>query len=355
MKQNSINRKAKMKRILIYVLSVLLLAACNGKEDNDSHPVTGPPTLLPSKFLNGERFFFKMRSTSGDTILGFGDSGGGICFLAPGELEKLHLEAKDKKGFVKHIMGMHYIEFADLVADKNIPPPQLSTNFSLSRFFQKVTSPYIIVPGTDGEFKELPAMVKLMPFDVFLGQNFFMGKAWTIDYPKQQIWVNTALTAADAIATNVQKIGFKKDANGHKLFGHGSMKIVVDGEEIDVLFDTGATIFLTDNGKKSMNTSGNTIGGSFIAKSVFEKWRSKHPEWRYFEKADKGGDVIEVPQVTIGGHTVGPVVFAERNDENWSKWMIGTMDKVVKGAIGGSGLKYLKVTVDYNNDLIKFE
>jgi hypothetical protein len=129
----------------------------------------------------------------------------------------------------------------------------------------------------------------------------------------------------------------------------------VDGEEIDVLFDTGATIFLTDSGKKSLNTSENSIGGSFIAKSVFEKWRSKHPEWRYFEKADKNGDVIEVPQVTIGGHTVGPVVFAERNDENWSKWMISTMDKVVKGAIGGSGLKYLKVTVDYNNDLIKFE
>jgi hypothetical protein len=275
--------------------------------------------------------------------------------MAPGEIEKLHLQEKQKKGYIKHIMGMQYIAFADLVADKNIPAPQPTTKFSLSRHFQTVTSPYIIVPDNDGEFKELPAMVKLMPFDMFLGQNYFMGKAWTFDYPKQQVWVNTPLSVADATAANVQKIGFKKDDKGHKLFGHASMKVSVDGEELDVLFDTGATIFLTDDGKKSLNTTENSVGGSFIAKSVFDMWRSKHPEWRCYTKADAHGDVIEVPKVMIGGHTVGPVLFAVRDDENWSKGMIASMDKVVKGAIGGSALKYLKVTIDYNAELIKFE
>ena len=31
------------------------------------------------------------------------------------------------------------------------------------------------------------------------------------------------------------------------------------------------------------------------------------------------------------------------------------MDTAVKGATGGSGLKYLKVTIDYNAALIRFE
>mgnify|MGYP001552755569 FL=1 len=70
---------------------------------------------------------------------------------------------------------------------------------------------------------------------------------------------------------------------------------------------------------------------------------------------DQRADVIAVPQVVIGVDTVGPVLFAERDDERWSQGMIQSMDKVVKGAIGGSALQYLKVTADYNSELIKFE
>ena len=62
-----------------------------------------------------------------------------------------------------------------------------------------------------------------------------------------------------------------------------------------------------------------------------------------------------MPQVEVRSLTAGPVWFAKRPDEAWSKGIIGSMDKVVKGAIGGSFLKYFKVSVDYNIELIKFE
>jgi hypothetical protein len=104
-----------------------------------------------------------------------------------------------------------------------------------------------------------------------------------------------------------------------------------------------------------MNTEKKTIGGSFIAISIFNRWREKHPEWKYYPKADMAGDLIVVPIVNIGGYEVGPVLFASRPDENWSKGMIVSMDKVVKGAIGGSALKYFQVTIDYNSELIHFE
>ena len=67
------------------------------------------------------------------------------------------------------------------------------------------------------------------------------------------------------------------------------------------------------------------------------------------------GDIIEVPKVKIGSYEVGPVLFSQRPDENWSQGMIATMDKVVQGAIGGSVLKYFKVTIDYNSELIRYE
>jgi hypothetical protein len=65
--------------------------------------------------------------------------------------------------------------------------------------------------------------------------------------------------------------------------------------------------------------------------------------------------MIQVPQVTIGTTTAGPVWFAKRPDEAWSKGMIGSMDKVVKGAAGGSLFQYYVITIDYNNELVRFE
>ena len=222
----------------------------------------------------------------------------------------------------------------------------------IRRPFGRVTVPTLFVPPMDDEVKFI---MKSMPFDIFLGQNFFMGKAWTIDYKNQQVWVNTPVAASETGKPGVQHVGFKKNKNKENVNGHGSFFIEVDGEVIEVLFDTGATIVLSENGKKLLRTNRKTIGGSFIAASVFDKWQQNHPEWKCYPKSDMNSDIIEVPKITIGGNEVGPVLFAKRNDEVWSQGMIQTMDTVVKGAIGGSALKYLKVMIDYNTDLIKFE
>tara|TARA_Y100000814_G_C12265156_1_gene379782 strand:- start:12 stop:167 length:156 start_codon:yes stop_codon:yes gene_type:complete len=47
---------------------------------------------------------------------------------------------------------------------------------------------------------------KVPEMDAFLGQGFFMGKSWTIDYPNQEIWTNTPLGAKDLSNPDVQKI-----------------------------------------------------------------------------------------------------------------------------------------------------
>jgi hypothetical protein len=74
----------------------------------------------------------------------------------------------------------------------------------------------------------------------------------------------------------------------------------------------GATLVLSENGKKAFKTNEKTIGGSFIAASVFDKRRKEHPDWKHYEKADMNQNVIEVLVVKIGGNEV--VRFYSRKD-----------------------------------------
>ena len=311
------------------------------------------PYLIPSSFLDGERFYVKIPIGKGETMLGFCDTGGGICMIFPNTKNRGNLASKIKTGLLKGVMPMEYILFSDIVEDSLFPKPQPMRNFVVRNPFRSIEKPYLIIPPME---KELEMIIEVQPeMEAFMGQGFFMGKSWTFDYPRQEVWVNTPISPNQISNPNVQKIGFKKDENNVKVFGHPSMVIKVEGEIIDVLFDTGATIVLSEDGKKQFNTDKKTLGGSFIAASIFDKWRIDHPHWKYYPSADLAGDIIEVPIVKIGEYEVGPVLFARRPDKNWSEGMIHSMDKIVKGAIGGSALKELKVTIDYNSELILFE
>jgi len=360
-----------MKRKLIYftasIVSLLLLFAVYfftikhlDKKIQDSADVLPsekqegiPNFIIPTHFVDGERFYFKLPISGNDTIMAFGDTGGGISFLAPSAKNKGDIKSNLRMGIVKGIMPIQYILYQDMVKDVNFPIPNPASRFIIRNPFKRITIPLLMIPPMEDELKFI---LEAQPeMDAFLGQTFFMGHAWTIDYPNEQIMVNTPLNDSLIILPNVQKLGFKKNARQEKLNGHPSMTIEIDGDTIDVLFDTGATMVLTEDGKKQFGTDKKTLAGSFIAASIFKKWRKEHPEWKYYPKVDYGGDVIEVPIVKIGKFEVGPVLFVVKRDEAWSQGMINTMDKVVKGAIGGTLLKFFKVTIDYNSDLIRFE
>jgi hypothetical protein len=300
---------------------------------------------LPARMIDG-RFYIKIPTANGDTLLGFCDTGGGYNAVYPTAISRLHLEAKVLETSIDS-EKIRYIPAKDVIADPNIPSPQLRASF---RPYIKV--PFFQVPAPSEESEFIKAYI---PHDAFLGQFFFMGHSWTFDYEKGRIYVNTPLSRNPA-NKNIQRLGFKKDKAGHKLFGHPSMQVEIDGEPIDVLFDTGASILLSNKTQTELLSSSKSIAGSFIAKSVFDQWHLRHPDWRFIEQGEvTRADMIQVPEVKIGNTTAGPVWFARRPDEAWSKGMIGTMDKVVKGAVGGSLFQYYKVTIDYNSELVRFE
>ena len=329
-----------MKNIFI----VLIIISTRGFSQKISEQ-SSKQIYLPAELIEG-RFFLKIPTISGDTIVGFCDTGGGYTAIYKSTVKKLGLESKVK---LVEIDGdtTKYINAEEIFNNQEIPYPQIPNYFKAH-----IGIPFIEAPD---DTKESIFFAKFVDYQVFLGQFFFIRSAWTFDYKTGEMSINTPI-AQNLADENIQVLGFKKDKMGNKRFGHPSMKLVIDGKIIDFLFDTGATFLLSDSGKTKSGIDTKATAGSFIAKSLFNEWHLQHPDWRIIEKGEfTGADLIEVPEVKVGNLTAGPVWFAKRPDEAWSKGMIGSMDKVVKGAIGGSFLKYFKVTIDYNSELIKFE
>lgn len=186
--------------------------------------------------------------------------------------------------------------------------------------------------------------------DGFLGGRWFADGIWDFDYPRQRLSkLERHLPAKNTVSA---PLGFQVNDAGERTTHFPSIAVEVDGEVLDMLFDTGATATLTDTSGPAFGLpAGTNIGTSFIEKEKFERWAQRHPDWRVLEQADaKGGQqrrMIEVPRIVIAGHRVGPVWFAEQPPGAFQKYMASMMDRPTWGAIGGSGLKHFRVVVDY--------
>jgi hypothetical protein len=133
----------------------------------------------------------------------------------------------------------------------------------------------------------------------------------------------------------------------------------VDGESLDLLFDTGATVELTAEAHRQLGEAAPaTQATSFITSSVLGHWRARHPDWPVIPGADRsvtGMAMIQVPEVRIADLGVGPVWFTERPDANFHQYMAQWMDRPVEGALGGDALRFFRVTVDYPAAVARFE
>lgn len=327
---------------LIIISVLIVLCACKELSKTGSAKVLSQEGLLvPSLFDNGDRIYFLLKTLTGQTIKAYTDSGGGWSVIYPSALKKLGL---DSLIFISESGEENYVKAADLFSLSEFHPFLNEEQKKLSKesYFQVPDEEYLKSSG-----------INFGDDQGFFGQFFFINHCWTFDYLNQEVYVeydcNIDLNDPDA-----QKIGFKKKENGDKMYGHPSMVVSIQGEEIPMLFDTGATFHLSKSAQERLNRK-EEIGGSFIAQSLYDKWRISNPNWNIIEGGDvipEGGkvfplDMIEVPEVKIGNHIVGPVWFSVRPDRAWSEWMIKSMDRVVKGALGGSALKYVSVTIDY--------
>jgi len=190
----------------------------------------------------------------------------------------------------------------------------------------------------------------LLGAEGLLGSRWFAGGVWRIDYPGR-----TFASLGDwnpALDDHPVALGFRSDKDGRRVFNFPRLAITVMGRPIDVLLDTGATAKLTEASAAAFQAKpGTLVGTSYIVKSIFDEWQAAYPAWRVIEAADavtgRVFAMIEVPEVSIADVSFGPVWFTQRPDATFPEWMSLMTDKQIDGAIGGSGLKYLRVVLDY--------
>jgi hypothetical protein len=233
--------------------------------------------VLPSRYVEG-LFYVRPITIKGDTFNFYTDTGGGL-FIYRAAAERLGLP-------IINIGG----EGDDTFLVTSLP----------------AFKPEATIPLPESREGRLPVFAPdaneretMMDFDGMLGQEWFAGRVWTFDYPQRRLLLhasNDVLKKADDRHRAV--LGFKTDESGAHLLNFPRIQAIIDGENFDLLFDTGATTTLSDSALsvlKDNRPAGRAT--SFITTTIFEKWRKRHPDWRVMARAEKetGEAMIEVP------------------------------------------------------------
>jgi hypothetical protein len=291
---------------------------------------------LPAEFLQNQ-IFLKARMKDGRELKIFTDTGGGWNAIA--------------KDLYEHYRWPHITK----VADGN------SVNLSVMPEFDSTTP---VPPAGINNFMQgylfivdRNKIAELHEIDMFLGGRWHAEKTLQFNYIRQELLL-LEQTPKDVKQQWLSiPLGFQKNNDGNYTTAFASIDIKVGEDVFPMLLDTGASAKLTRDAKQVLNTQANVIGTSYIVGSVFDTWRKQHPDWRVIEKGDSIAfePMIEVPRVTLGDKTVGPVWFTRRSDHHFHQFMSRYMDRKVDGAIGGSMLQYLNIIVDYPNEMAYIE
>lgn len=280
------------------------------------------PKVAPADFI-GNRIYLRVPLARGDTLRFFTDTGGGpLPVLTVGAAQALGLPI-DSSGRSERFGRA---PLPDLHPQTPIPAPApdsalVSLNRGLNRYL-----------GGDG----------------LLGRRWHAGHTWTFDYLREQLLLHDPTEELTFDPRHTAELTFETDSSGRRVGNHPLIEAQIAGKTYSFLFDTGATTVLTDSALAVLGGP-RRRGTGFISAAVFDRWRRNHPEWTVLEDASAfGGNppMIKVPEVTIAGHTVGPVWFERRPGENFQR-KIQTAGHAISGALGGSLFQYFRITVDY--------
>lgn len=281
---------------------------------------------VPVEFVD-HRVFLVAKEADGSTLRFYTDSGGGWNAVSAGTAKRLALKSL---GDIDGDEGKaHVVAYPPSLLAAGVPTPVDTAVFNGG-----------LIVDDAGQLTE----------DGFLGNRWFDGRAWIFDYRAGTLsWADDYAAEPDDRRVDLH---FPAAQGTQGRIAFARIVFQVDGESHDALLDTGATITLTDTSAPLLaRPAGTAIGGSFIIRSVFDRWHAAHPDWRVIDKADlvhgHAARMIEVPRLEFGGVEVGPVWFAERPDPAFRKYMAGMMDKPTDGALGGSAFRNLRLVIDY--------
>ena len=288
------------------------------------------PYQLPAK-MEHHRFFIQAQAPGGQVLRLFTDTGGGMNLTTSG---------------------------ADKLGVKYQLPANPASEPAGSTPWPSYVGSWIPSPRSARPDVELPILVPPpgLSFDGMLGTAWFGDRNWEFDYRAGTLRLlpDGLLPKVDPV--HVVTLGFQKNDTGHHATHFPRIPARIDGEELQFLFDTGAT-FRLDEATAALlgDASVRERAGNFITASVMQGWRQRHPDWQYVDKGDIGMPMIRVPDIEIAGYHTGPAWFSMRPDKAFHEYMAQWMDKPVDGALGGEAFRSFRISVDYPSATAVFE
>jgi hypothetical protein len=243
--------------VVIGGLAAILWAAGSSSaqetEDGCTSDMVGSPGPMPARFVSG-RIYLDLATRSGDTLTFYTDTGGGT-FLYGHAVDRI--EWQDSTGVL----------LGDVAADCTFPDPLGTEDRKLPVF--------------------RPEEKARRDFDGMLGQAWFADRIWAFDYESEVLLLHDTLPDP-APEERVVQLGFRTDSTGIRVLSFPRVDMVVDGDTLQMLFDTGAMITVTTGARAALGNEGpSTRAASFITTEVMDRWRSRHPDWRLILEADE--------------------------------------------------------------------
>lgn len=289
--------------------------------------------VMPADFV-GARVFALWHLASGGDLRLYTDTGGGLVALTPAAAQRLGVKIDTTP---RTYGTQHFV-----VLSTHVPRSKLDTLFPIPERRDSTSVAFSV--------EDEPADEPGHAWDGRLGTTWFADRVWTIDYPGKRLFFNGTSPTGPSQPSCWVPLGFRLDSVGHRINSFPRIRVVIDGDTLQLLLDTGARTTLTDAAHSIINPREPIHrAASFIIADRFQAWHTRHPDWPVIAHAEQetGFDMIRVPKVQVGQATFGPVWFTYRPNNNFRQFMSQYMDQPIEGALGGSAWRYTTLIIDY--------
>ncbi len=337
----------KSLRSILFCAALVACAASCRSGSTTAPFVALTDRVIPTRY-SVDRFFATAVLSRGDTAVLFTDTGSGT-FVWDAYIPYLELTVKDT---ITNARGVKtgLTPFPVFRADASLPTAITQTPQGTGLLVYPVDwhaqNNFVAWIGRESQGQ--------------LGSNWFNGRVWTLDYPNRRLVLRGRSSANDGEPGREQPFYFNTDSAGRRIGHSGSVDVVIDGDTVAMLMDTGATVWLSSAALARVGDGGPSERSStHLPNWMFVRLRERHPDWPVVERADLwyGLSLIRVPNVSIAGYEVGPTWFsvlrgpstpptAAPNAPAWARRSGGT--------VGGSLLKHFVVTLDYPRGVVRF-
>jgi hypothetical protein len=340
-----------MSKFVVTALYVIVAVACAPSAGTRVTPAAAPTNdrVIPTRYV-ADRFFATAVLPRGDTATFFLDTGSG-SYVWDAYIPWLEVTAADTITTARGAK-IALAPFPTFRADASLPPAitetAQGTRLQVGAVDYRASNNFIawIARTSQGQ----------------LGSNWFNGRVWTFDYPHRRLVLHDAAADDGHASGRELPFHFYTDSSGRRVGHTGYVDVLVDGDTVAMLMDTGATVWLTSAALARVNDGGPAERSTtHIAKWVFTRLKQRHPDWPVIEHADLWSDLslIRVPSVSVAGDDLGPTWFSvlaggpttppsgAANAPAWTKRQGGT--------IGGSLLRRFVVTLDYPRGVVRFD